>query len=228
MVCGYDKPLSPFDAHECHDSVTGHVVSARNDFMRRNSAYGSATHSSGNVAVNGAFSRSMGFDRRALHHDRKRSRRAVLVCVTIATGAMVESRSVSAQTSQPPDTAPPNVITATVTGLRNNTGYVRMSLYDGPGRWPRAGGGMMVCRQPIANRQATCTFSNVRPGQVYAIAIAHDENDNGHVDTNFIGIPTEGYGFSNNARPVLSAPSFNACRFTFTGGNHVIRMVGQY
>ncbi len=40
--------------------------------------------------------------------------------------------------------------------------------------------------------------------------VIHDESDDGRLDTNAMGVPTEGYGFSNDARGFLSAPSFEA------------------
>ena len=50
------------------------------------------------------------------------------------------------------------------------------------------------------------------------IAVVHDENMNGKLDTNRLGIPTEGYGFSNGARAVLGPPSFSAASFRHDGG----------
>ena len=52
-------------------------------------------------------------------------------------------------------------------------------------------------------------FTGLPPGR-YAIAIYHDENGNGVMDKNFIGIPSEGFGFSRNARGFAGPPSFNA------------------
>lgn len=47
----------------------------------------------------------------------------------------------------------------------------------------------------------------------YAIAVYHDLNDNGKLDKNVVGYPKEPFGFSNNFRPVFSAPGFNDCAF---------------
>ena len=44
----------------------------------------------------------------------------------------------------------------------------------------------------------------------------HDENDNGELETNLFGMPTEGYGFSNNARPNLGPVSYDEVKFTLT------------
>jgi uncharacterized protein (DUF2141 family) len=48
---------------------------------------------------------------------------------------------------------------------------------------------------------------NLTPGS-YAIIVFHDENDNGKLDENYWGVPTEGYAFSNNAQGFLGAPDF--------------------
>jgi uncharacterized protein (DUF2141 family) len=50
------------------------------------------------------------------------------------------------------------------------------------------------------------------PG-AYAISAYHDANRNGRFDQSFIGLPQEGYGFSNNPSTLLGPPSFRAARF---------------
>jgi uncharacterized protein (DUF2141 family) len=59
--------------------------------------------------------------------------------------------------------------------------------------------------------ETTHRFENLPPGQ-YAVQVIHDENDNGKFDSNFLGIPSEGYGFSNNPR-VMRRPTFEEARF---------------
>lgn len=49
----------------------------------------------------------------------------------------------------------------------------------------------------------------------YAISMYHDVNSDDKMNTNFIGIPKEPYGFSNNVKPKMSAPKFNDCKFNF-------------
>jgi uncharacterized protein (DUF2141 family) len=56
---------------------------------------------------------------------------------------------------------------------------------------------------------------NTIPNGNYAIALYQDQNGNGKLDTNFFGIPTEPYAFSNNKAPVFSEPSFEDCKFLF-------------
>jgi uncharacterized protein (DUF2141 family) len=55
---------------------------------------------------------------------------------------------------------------------------------------------------------ASIGFGNLAPGR-YAIVVVDDENGNGDLDRNLLGIPTEGYGFSNGVRPTLRPPSFD-------------------
>jgi len=63
------------------------------------------------------------------------------------------------------------------------------------------------------DHRAVCEFENVPTG-TYAIALFHDAKLTGKMEKNFVGIPQEGYGFSNDAKPhALSAPSFEECAF---------------
>lgn len=57
-----------------------------------------------------------------------------------------------------------------------------------------------------------CTFEDISEG-VYSIAIFHDKNNNQILDKNFFGIPSEGYGFSNNLKPTFSTPKFEEAEF---------------
>jgi uncharacterized protein (DUF2141 family) len=53
-----------------------------------------------------------------------------------------------------------------------------------------------------------CVFENMQPG-IYAVAVAHDLNGNKTTDTNFLGMPIEDWGVSNNVRPSFRAPTFD-------------------
>ena len=71
------------------------------------------------------------------------------------------------------------------------------------------------------------TFCHLLAGR-YALALVHDENLNRLLDTNRIGLPTEGFGFSNNARPMLEPPSFKDASFEISTDGEVtqsIRMI---
>lgn len=72
----------------------------------------------------------------------------------------------------------------------------------------------MAIEQAVVNtkRNLSFTFKNLESGS-YAVALFHDKNSNEKLDTNFIGIPKEGFGFSNNPRVLTGPPSFNKASF---------------
>jgi uncharacterized protein (DUF2141 family) len=72
----------------------------------------------------------------------------------------------------------------------------------------------------VSGTTATCTFDQVAPGQ-YAVAAFLDTNGNRTNDRNFVGMPTEPWGVSNNVRPLMSAPSFEDAAFTVAEGQRV-------
>lgn len=93
---------------------------------------------------------------------------------------------------------------------RSQTGQFRVALVDAAGYAGSAG--------PIAARLLApdgavtrVSFDDVPAGR-YALMVIHDENGNGRLDTNLIGMPVEGYGFSNNPR-VMRRPTFEEAAF---------------
>ena len=105
-----------------------------------------------------------------------------------------------------------------VLNIRNSTGTVACALFESPVGFPieflRYATNIMVIK--IRHAQARFDFLDIPPG-TYALAVIHDENMNGKLDTNWLGIPTEGYGFSNDAKALLGAPSFSAASFLYDG-----------
>jgi uncharacterized protein (DUF2141 family) len=96
-----------------------------------------------------------------------------------------------------------------IVGFRNNNGTAGGVVFNSPAGWPEDRTKAVVQGGfPIANGQAIETFQ-VPPGR-YGAVVIHDENSNMKLDRNFLGIPKEGFGFSNNPRVIFSAPSFQA------------------
>ena len=116
-----------------------------------------------------------------------------------------------------------------ILNIRNSIGTVACALFESPDGFPneylRSATNVMVIK--IRKAQARCDFEDIPPG-TYAMAVVHDENMNGKLDTNWLGLPTEGYGFSNNAKAVLSAPSFSDASFTYDGRNVDLTMSLHY
>ena len=55
------------------------------------------------------------------------------------------------------------------------------------------------------------------PDGVYAVSVFHDENMNQKLDKNFMGVPKEGYGASNNPKKKLGPPNFSETKFQLNG-----------
>jgi uncharacterized protein (DUF2141 family) len=151
--------------------------------------------------------------------------RAIGVCaVAIALGSGVARAQASpavappAVSAQPSPAAEDGRIEAAATNLRNSKGSFRCEIFNNAKGFPRTDEsvvGHAVVK--IRKRQAACVFRNLQPGD-YAVVAMHDENDNGKMDYNFLGIPIEGYGFSSGARALFGPPSFDAAKFTYRGG----------
>ncbi|MBU4408039.1 MAG: DUF2141 domain-containing protein [Proteobacteria bacterium] len=107
-----------------------------------------------------------------------------------------------------------------ILNIRNSTGAVACALFESPAGFPteflHSATNIMIIK--VRNTQARCDFEDIAPG-TYALAVIHDENMNGKLDTNFLGIPTEGYGFSNDATALFGAPSFPVSCFQYDGHN---------
>lgn len=107
-----------------------------------------------------------------------------------------------------------------VLNIRNSTGSVACALFESSEGFPKAflhyATNIMVIK--IRDTQARCDFEDIAPG-TYALAVVHDENMNGKLDSGLLGVPTEGYGFSNDAKALFGAPSFSDASFPYDGRN---------
>jgi uncharacterized protein (DUF2141 family) len=105
-----------------------------------------------------------------------------------------------------------------IDGLRSDKGQVVCSLFSSASDFPRhIDKAVAHIQSGISDRHAVCDFPDVAPG-TYAISVFHDENSNGKMDTNFMGIPREGVGASNNAKGHFGPPKFDAAAFVFSRG----------
>lgn len=111
-----------------------------------------------------------------------------------------------------------NLIHVDIAGMHNDKGRVVCSLFSTAAEFPkRTDKAVAHTASDISQGQASCDFAGVAPG-TYAVSVFHDENSNGKLDTNFMGIPREGVGASNNARGHFGPPKFDAAAFQFSGG----------
>jgi uncharacterized protein (DUF2141 family) len=106
-----------------------------------------------------------------------------------------------------------------VTGLRNDHGVVRCSLYDSADGFPESTRHVVArATGTPSGGSANCRFTGVPRGHDLAVVIYHDENNDAVFQRGAFGVPLEGYGFSNNVVPTVAAPSFQSCCFRSTPG----------
>jgi uncharacterized protein (DUF2141 family) len=115
----------------------------------------------------------------------------------------------------------PYRLLVTTRGVKTNHGYVVLNLYGADKRrWLADNGWLNVVRDPaIPGDQTLCLYLPT-PG-LYAVVMFQDANADGDLNIGPLG-PKEGYGFSNDVRPFLSAPSLNSALFPVgPGGAHI-------
>ena len=103
-------------------------------------------------------------------------------------------------------------LTIRISELKNDRGRVAIALFASADDFPDQKKALAGKLTRIERGRAAATFNDVRPG-VYAVAVLHDENENDKMDFNFLGMPLEGYGFSNDAAAMFGPPSFEAAAF---------------
>jgi uncharacterized protein (DUF2141 family) len=104
-------------------------------------------------------------------------------------------------------------ISVKVNGLSSNEGKVFLAIYDTEEDFLE--NTFKGTTSSITNQTCEVIFENIPKG-IYAISIFHDENDNGKMDTNFMGIPKEDYGCSNNASGFMGPPKWKDAKFELT------------
>lgn len=127
------------------------------------------------------------------------------------------------------DDSTAHTIRADIEGIRGDDGRIACAFFRSGDGFPVASppSHAMIVTAPIRDGGARCVFRDVPPG-TYAIAAIHDANGDGDLDRNWLGIPTEGYGFSENASAIFGAPSFQVASFAFDGGELVLAIHLQY
>jgi uncharacterized protein (DUF2141 family) len=158
-----------------------------------------------------------------------------LRAVTIVLASLVMASSTAY--AQPQDTAAPagctGLASATwlrvvASGLRNSNGLLAVTLYaDIPSKFLAHHGSLYVGRvNAVAGTTSACIFVP-QPG-IYAIALYHDENANQKFDRTAIGLPAEGYGFSNNPPTLVGLPSFRSVRLNVPRSGLTTRITMKY
>lgn len=105
-----------------------------------------------------------------------------------------------------------------MTGFKNEEGTARVALFLDAGGWPDEEGSVFASAVvPIGDGQALAVFENV-PAGPFAVSVFHDVDGNGELDSDTLGIPSEDYGFSRDARDLFGPPSFEEARISLAAG----------
>ena len=99
-----------------------------------------------------------------------------------------------------------------ISGISKIKGSLFIAIFRATDDFPVFGKQYKGIVKEVEGKSQNYTFDNLPEGE-YALAIYQDENRNKILDKNLLGIPTEIYGFSNNARRTFSAPSFQEAKF---------------
>jgi uncharacterized protein (DUF2141 family) len=103
-------------------------------------------------------------------------------------------------------------LVVTIQGIRSDSGYVFVALFSKPEGFPDGNYSSQHTKVKAAIAGLTVVFDNIKAG-AYAAGAYHDENNNGRLDTNILGYPTEGYALSNGIRAVVTRPRFADAAF---------------
>ena len=154
----------------------------------------------------------------------KGSRRMNTRCAVVISTLLF---AVSVQTASPQKESE-HAIRAHIEGLRSDRGQVVCALFavadDFPKRIDRA---FARVTAQIMSGRSTCEFPMV-PAGIYAVSVFHDENLNGRLDTNWLGIPREGVGASNNPKPRMGPPKFAAAEFQHSDAALDVEIIMHY
>ncbi|MCB9523591.1 MAG: DUF2141 domain-containing protein [Myxococcales bacterium] len=114
--------------------------------------------------------------------------------------------------------SPNGTIVVDVVGLRSRRGHVLAAVYASAEGFPHdPGGAVRRLTEIIDDDEVEVYFEDLPPGR-YAVTVLHDEDDDGELSTNVLGIPTDGLGMSNFSTLAFRRPGFDAASFDFEGG----------
>ena len=109
----------------------------------------------------------------------------------------------------------PPKLTLNMTHIETLRGEIIIGVFNADKTFLKEGAAVKTYIVEVGEREETLVIEDLPDGD-YAISLYHDENSDRVCNRNFLGIPKEGYGFSNNIKPKLSAPSYKDCKFMLT------------
>ena len=105
-------------------------------------------------------------------------------------------------------------VEVTVKNIQELKGTIRMAVYSGEDNFMQKE--LTSKDVKVTGKEVVVVFENVKAGE-YAISTYHDVDNNKELNTGFMGIPKEPYGFSNDARGTFGPPTYEKAKFKVTG-----------
>ena len=105
-------------------------------------------------------------------------------------------------------------LTIKISNIEKIKGEIKVGVFNTETNFLKEGHAIKNYSVKVENNTAVLTITDLPKGE-YAITMYHDQNSDNECNRNFIGIPKEPYGFSNNVKPKMSAPKYEDCKFTF-------------
>lgn len=103
-----------------------------------------------------------------------------------------------------------------VTNIKSKKGSIRFGLFSTEADYLKNPVDKKVVKS--TGKDVTVVFENLQPGE-YALSVIHDENENGELDSNALGIPKEGFAFGNNALGSFGPPAFEKAKIIIADQN---------
>ncbi|MEM6689183.1 MAG: DUF2141 domain-containing protein [Planctomycetota bacterium] len=103
---------------------------------------------------------------------------------------------------------PAEAISIVIRGAHTDQGLARIAIYDSPETFNDPTKALYLLNTPLRGGRARVQLKPDRLPEKFAVAAYHDTDDDGSLSRNLLGIPTELYGFSNNARGLTGPPEF--------------------
>lgn len=107
-------------------------------------------------------------------------------------------------------------LTINITNIESIKGEIIIGVFNTDKNFLKDGSAIKNYSIKVENHSEQIIITDLPKGE-YAISMYHDENSDNQCNRNFLGIPKEPYGFSNNIKPKFSAPAYEDCKFILDG-----------
>lgn len=118
----------------------------------------------------------------------------------------------------------PEYILIQVGNILNVTGKMNVALYNSEASFNNPNEAYRQLIVDVTGNNMELKMDSVPPGE-YAIALFHDKNSDNALNQNWLGIPTEGFAFSNNAFGTFGPPSWSQAKFSLPAGTYITQNV---